>query len=74
MGSLYKHRAFSDEHGIQKRKINDRYRSRVFKIISDSLMDTFWKDNNILELDSELEKAHRKRKSPYDFADKLIVK
>ena len=74
VASLYKHRAFSDEHGIQKRKINDRYRSRVFKIISDSLMDSFWKDNNILELDSELEKAHRKRKSPYDFADKLIVK
>jgi LAO/AO transport system kinase len=73
LDSLYKHRDFSKVHGIQKAKINDRYKSRVYKIISDSLMNSFWKENNILELDLELKKSHRERKSPYDLADKLLT-
>ena len=37
-------------------------------------MDNFWTDNNYFELESELEKKHNQRKSPYDLAKQLLVK
>tara|TARA_B110000438_G_C15743820_1_gene619768 strand:- start:20 stop:955 length:936 start_codon:yes stop_codon:yes gene_type:complete len=72
--SLFKHRSFSSERGIQKEKINDRYKGRVVKLISDSLMDGFWKNDNTLELDTELQKSHRERKSPYELVERLLIK
>jgi LAO/AO transport system kinase len=71
---IEKHKSFNLTHGIQKAKIDDRYKKRVIRIITDDLMDNFWIDNNGSELECELEKKHNERKSPYDLAKQLLVK
>ena len=71
---IEKHKSFNLTHGIQKAKINDRYKKRVIRIITDDLMGNFWTDNNGSELECELEKKHNERKSPYDLAKQLLVK
>jgi len=71
---IEKHKSFNLTHGIQKAKIDDRYKNRVIRIITDDLMDNFWTDNNGFELECELEKKHNQRKSPYDLAKQLLVK
>jgi LAO/AO transport system kinase len=71
---IEKHKSFNLKHGIQKAKIDDRYKKRVIRIITDDLMDNFWTDNNCFELESELEKKYNQRKSPYGLAKQLLVK
>ena len=71
---IEKHKSFNLTHGIQKAKIDDRYKKRVIRIIADDLMDNFWTDNSRSELECELEKKHNQRKSPYDLAKQLLVK
>ena len=71
---IEKHKSFNLTHGIQKAKIDDRYKKRVTRIITDDLMDNFWIDNNGSELECELDKKHNERKSPYDLANQLLVK
>ena len=71
---IEKHKSFNLTHGIQKAKIDDRYKKRVVRIITDDLMDNFWTDNSRSELECELEKKHNQRKSPYDLAKQLLVK
>ena len=71
---IEKHKSFNLKHGIQKAKIDDRYKKRVIRIITDDLMDNFWTDNNGFKLECELEKKYNQRKSPYDLAKQLLVK
>ena len=71
---IEKHKSFNLKHGIQKAKIDGRYKKRVIRIITDDLMDNFWTDNNGFKLECELEKKHNQRKSPYDLAKQLLVK
>ena len=71
---IEKHKSFNLTHGIQKAKIDDRYKKRVIRIITDDLMDSFWTDNNGFELECELEKKYNERKSPYDLAKQFLVK
>ena len=73
INSIDAHRSFTQTKGIQKVKLDDRYKKRVMQIIADDLMDTFWKDNNPSELQSELEKQPDHRQSPYDLAKKLML-
>ena len=73
INSIDAHKSFTQTKGIQKVKLDDRYKKRVMQIIADDLMDTFWKDNNPSELQSELEKQPDHRQSPYDLAKKLML-
>ena len=74
MNSIDAHKSFNKTQGVQKMKIDDRYKNRVMKLIADDLMDDFWKDKNHSELNSELEKQHNHRQSPYDLAKQLLEK
>lgn len=73
INSIDAHKTFTQTKGIQKVKLDNRYKNRVMQIIADDLMDTFWKDNNPSELQSELEKQPDHRQSPYDLAKKLML-
>ena len=73
INSIDAHQSFTQTKGIQKVKLDGRYKNRVMQIIADDLMDTFWKDNNPSELQSELEKQPDHRQSPYDLAKKLML-
>ena len=73
INSIDAHKSFTQTKGIQQVKLDTRYKKRVMQIIADDLMDTFWKDNNPSELQSELEKQPDHRQSPYDLAKKLML-
>lgn len=73
MNSIDAHKSFNKTQGIQKVKIDDRYKKRVMKLIADDLMDDFWKDKNHSELHSELEKQPDHRQSPYNLAKQLMM-
>jgi len=73
MNSIDAHKSFNKTQGIQKVKIDDRYKKRVMKLIADDLMDDFWKDKNHSELHSELEKQPDYRQSPYNLAKQLMM-
>ena len=72
--NIEKHKSFNLTQGIHKTKIDDRYKKRVKRIITAYLMDNFWTDNISSVLESELEKKHNQRNSPYDLAKQLLVK
>ena len=71
---IKKHTTFNLKHGIQKAKVDDRYKKRVASIIADDLMNSFWTDDNCSKLESQLEKKYNQRKSPYNLAKQLLVK
>ena len=53
-------------------KIDKRYSSRVEKILTNKLLNLFWKKNKISSLNKELEKKSKDRISPYAFVQKLL--
>ncbi len=73
MKSIDAHKSFNLTQGIQKVKIDDRYKKRVTKLITGDLMNSFWNDKNHSELQSELEKQPDLRQSPYNLAKQLIT-
>ena len=73
ISSVHSHKKYIESQGIQKKKRDERYKRRVTKIITDDLLDEFWKDKIHSELRSELEKKYNLRQSPYDLAKKLML-
>ena len=53
-------------------KIDKRYSSRVEKILTNKLLNLFWKKNKISSLNKELEKKSKDRISPYALVQKLL--
>ena len=53
-------------------KIDKRYSSQVEKILTNKLLNLFWKKNKISSLNKELEKKSKDRISPYAFVQKLL--
>ena len=53
-------------------KIDKRYSSQVEKILTNKLLNLFWKKNKISRLNKELEKKSKDRISPYAFVQKLL--
>jgi len=71
---IEKHKSFNKVLGIQDKKIDDRYKKRVMKLIADDLMDNFWKEKSHLILQNELKKKYNHRMSPYDLSNQLLEK
>ena len=53
-------------------KIDKRYSSQVEKILTNKLLNLFWKKNKISSLNKELEKKSKDRISPYALVQKLL--
>ena len=72
VNSIASHRTFNEKEGIQKQKIDERYRRRITEIITDDFVEKFWDDTNSSELQEELKKNHHDRISPYDLAKQML--
>ena len=53
-------------------KQNQRYISKVKKILFEKMNNEFWNDKRINLLDLEVSKNINKRISPFDFVEKLL--
>ena len=73
INELNNHFNFLNSKDIFKNyKIDKRYSSQVEKILTNKLLNLFWKKNKISSLNKELEKKSKDRISPYAFVQKLL--
>ena len=66
------HRSFNKAQGVQKQKMEERYKCRITELITDDYIEKFWDDRNHSELQRELKKNHQDRISPYELAKKML--
>ncbi len=66
------HKTFNHEQGIQKQKMDKRYKNRVSALITEYYLQKIWNDQNRSKLEDELNKDHDKRISPYELASELL--
>tara|TARA_A100001035_G_scaffold150521_1_gene118519 strand:+ start:324 stop:1268 length:945 start_codon:yes stop_codon:yes gene_type:complete len=62
----------NSKNSFKNYKIDKRYSSRVEKILTNKLLNLFWKKNKISSLNKELEKKSKDRISPYALVQKLL--
>jgi len=70
--SIDSHRFFNEEQGIQKQKMDERYKCRITELITDDYVNKFWDDANRSKLQRELKKNQYDRTSPYDLAKQML--
>ena len=70
--SIDSHRIFNEKQGIQKQKMDERYKRKITELITDDYVEKFWDDANCIELQKELKKNHHNRTSPYDLVKKML--
>ena len=62
----------NSKNSFKNYKIDKRYSSQVEKILTNKLLNLFWKKNKISSLNKELEKKSKDRISPYALVQKLL--
>ncbi len=70
--SIRSHQSFNQSKGMQTKKFEDRYQRRVNTLIDVELQQKFWDQTKTELLQSELQKDHEHRISPYALARKLL--
>jgi LAO/AO transport system kinase len=66
------HKAFIDKQGIQRDKLDERYKRHITDLITKRYIKNFWNDQKSSRLLNELQKEHGKRTSPYKLVNELM--
>ena len=70
---LIEHNSFiNKQQNILSSKQDQRYISKVKKILYDKINNEFWNDNRKENLNIEISKTSNQRISPFDFVEKLL--
>ncbi len=66
------HHQYNNQMGITGKKRDDRYKSRVLELVTNKLLDSFWKEEVKAKMDGEIAKEYTQRISPLDLVQKLM--
>ena len=72
LGYIRSHQTYNKDQGIQKQNFEDRYRRRINALINEEFQQKFWDKTKKSLLQSELQKDHKDRMSPYVLTRNLL--
>lgn len=70
--AIESHKTYIYAQGIQKEKMDERYKNYILDIISRHNIINFWNDQNRARLNNELDKEYSNRIPPYKLVNELM--